>query len=350
VPLVVLTGMDDEALASQALQEGAQDYLIKGQIEARGLLRSLRYAVERKAMEEALFVEKERAQVTLNCIGDAVVCTDISGNITFLNAVAEKLTAWSRREAAGRPMAEVIRIKDAANHETIPNPMATAVRQEGTVHLPSNSILIRRDGFEIPVEDSAAPIYDREGQAAGAVIVFRGAGDGAGDGAADDSFGRARLSDRFAQWIAPERPDQPGDALARRHRNHIAILFLDLDGFKHINDSLGHQIGDKLLQSVAKRLADCVRDPDTVSRQGGDEFVVLLSELQQAEDAGVTARRMLQAVAALCAEHDVPCQIAMEAAMACGFGACYGCAVRIDGVWKRLCIEGPVVEAARVLA
>ena len=72
---------------------------------------------------------------------------------------------------------------------------------------------------------------------------------------------------------------------------------MDLDGFKHINDSLGHPIGDKLLQSVAKRLVDCVRDPDTVSRQGGDEFVVLLSELQQAEDAGVTARRMLQAVA-----------------------------------------------------
>jgi diguanylate cyclase (GGDEF)-like protein/PAS domain S-box-containing protein len=297
VPLVVLTGLDDESLAIQALQEGAEDYLVKGQIESRGLLRALRHAIERKILEEALFAEKERAQVTLNCIGDAVVCTDISGNITFLNAVAEKLTAWSRREAAGRPMAEVIRIKDAANHETIPNPMATAVRQDGTVHLPSNSILIRRDGFEIPVEDSAAPIYDREGQAAGAVIVFR-------DVSAARAMARqmthsaehdfltdlpngSLLNDRISQAIA----------LARRHRNHIAILFLDLDGFKHINDSLGHQIGDKLLQSVAKRLADCVRDPDTVSRQGGDEFVVLLSELQQAEDAGVTARRMLQAVA-----------------------------------------------------
>ena len=79
VPLVVLTGLDDESLAAQALQEGAQDYLIKGQIETRGLLRALRYAIERKIMEEALFVEKERAQVTLNSIGDAVVCTDIAG-------------------------------------------------------------------------------------------------------------------------------------------------------------------------------------------------------------------------------------------------------------------------------
>src|SRR5580698_10374842 len=93
VPLVVLTGLDDESLAAQALQVGAQDYLIKGQLEARWLLRALRYAVERKTMEEALFVEKERAQVTLNCIGDAVICTDIAGNITFLNMVAEKMTS-----------------------------------------------------------------------------------------------------------------------------------------------------------------------------------------------------------------------------------------------------------------
>src|SRR5882757_1568993 len=108
-PLVVLTGLDDELLAAQALQKGAQDYLLKGQIEIRGLLRSLRYAIERKSMEEALFAEKERAQVTLSCIGDAVVCTDISGDITFLNPAAETMTGWPLMEAVGRPMAEVFR-------------------------------------------------------------------------------------------------------------------------------------------------------------------------------------------------------------------------------------------------
>jgi DNA-binding response OmpR family regulator len=86
VPLIVLTGLDDESLASQALQEGAQDFLIKGQVEARGLLRAMRYAVERKAMEEALYAEKERAEVTLNSIGDAVACTDIQGDLTFLTS------------------------------------------------------------------------------------------------------------------------------------------------------------------------------------------------------------------------------------------------------------------------
>src|SRR5580704_7658540 len=90
-PLVVLTGFDDEALAIQALQEGAQDYLIKGQIDTRGLMRALRYAIERKTMDEALFAEKERAEVTLKSIGDGVACTDLAGNITFLNLIGEKL-------------------------------------------------------------------------------------------------------------------------------------------------------------------------------------------------------------------------------------------------------------------
>jgi diguanylate cyclase (GGDEF)-like protein/PAS domain S-box-containing protein len=297
VPLVVLTGFDDESLATQALQEGAQDYLIKGQIETRGLIRALRYAIERKIMEEALFAEKERAQVTLNSIGDAVACTDISGNITFLNLVAETMTGWSRQEAAGRSMAEVFKILDATSREAISNPMEMAVGQNRTVHLPSNCILIRRDGFEIPIEDSVSPIHDREGQAIGAVIVFRDVSSAQAMAlqmaySAQHDFltglpNRVLLNDRVSQAIA----------LASRHTKKVAVLFLDLDGFKHINDSLGHPIGDKLLQSIAKRLVDCVRLSDTVTRQGGDEFVVLLSELEQSDDAAMTAKRMLQAVA-----------------------------------------------------
>ena len=297
VPLVVLTGLDDESLAAQALQEGAQDYLIKGQIDARGLLRALRYAIERKTMEEALFVEKERAQVTLNSIGDAVVCTDISGNITFLNLVAQKMTGWSLQEATSRPMAEVLRILDASSRETTPNPMDMAVGRNRTVHLPANCILIRRDGFEIPIEDCVSPIHDRDGNATGAVIVFRDVSAARAMAlqmthSAQHDFltglpNRMLFNDRVSQAIA----------LAARHLKKVAVLFLDLDGFKHINDSLGHPIGDKLLQSIARRLVDCVRGSDTVSRQGGDEFVVLLSEMEQPDDAAITARRMLKAVA-----------------------------------------------------
>jgi diguanylate cyclase (GGDEF)-like protein/PAS domain S-box-containing protein len=296
-PLVVLTGLDDESLAVQALQEGAQDYLVKGQIETRGLPRALRYAVERKIMEEALYIEKERAEVTLNSIGDAVACTDILGKITFLNLVAEKMTGWSAQEAAGRPVAEVFHFTDATTRKTIANPMENAVGQGSSGHLPANCILVRRDGREIPVEDSVAPIHDREGQITGAVIVLRDVSAARAMAlqilhSAEHDFltglpNRLLLSDRVGQAIS----------MAARHGNKVAVLFLDLDGFKHINDSLGHPAGDKLLQSAGKRLADCVGESDTVSRQGGDEFVVLLSDVEKWEDAAVTARRLLRTLA-----------------------------------------------------
>jgi diguanylate cyclase (GGDEF)-like protein len=158
-------------------------------------------------------------------------------------------------------------------------------------------ILVRRDGLEIPIENSVARIHDREGQATGMVIVFRDVSVARAMAlqityAAEHDFltglpNRTLLNDRITQAIA----------LAPRHLKHVAVLFLDLDGFKYINDSLGHPVGDKLLQSIAERLADCVRASDTVSRQGGDEFVVLLSEVSHSEDAAISARRMLQAVA-----------------------------------------------------
>jgi diguanylate cyclase (GGDEF)-like protein/PAS domain S-box-containing protein len=261
----------------------------------------------RKNMEEALFVEKERAQVTLNSIGDAVACTDISGNITFLNLVAERMTGWSCKEAEGRPMGQVLGILDATSRKASHNPMRMAVEENRTVHLPSNSILIRQDGIEIPIEDSVAPIHDRRGQPTGAVIVFRDVSAARAMAlqlahSAQHDFltglpNRMLLDDRVNQAII----------LASRHMKKVAVLFLDLDGFKHINDSLGHHTGDKLLQSVAKRLAACVRGSDTVSRQGGDEFVVLLSEMDESADAAVSARRLLEAVAKahLINQHDL---------------------------------------------
>ncbi|MEP6621992.1 MAG: EAL domain-containing protein [bacterium] len=296
-PLVVLTGQEDAALAVQSLQMGAQDYLIKGQLETRGLLRALRYAVERKHLEEALFIEKERAQVTLDCIGDAVACTDVAGNVTFLNRVAERLTGWSCAEATGQPGADVLRILDGTTRHVVPNIADDALDPATAVHQSSNCVLVRRDGFEVQIEESAAPIHDRSGGLTGTVLVFRDVGASRAlatqlDHCAKHDFltglpNRMLLMDRIHQAVA----------LASRHRKSVAVLFLDLDGFKHVNDSLGHAVGDKLLQSVASRLNECVRGSDTVSRQGGDEFVVLLSEVEQAEDATSTAKRMLKAVA-----------------------------------------------------
>jgi diguanylate cyclase (GGDEF)-like protein/PAS domain S-box-containing protein len=297
IPIVVLTGLDDESLAAQALHAGAQDYLLKGQIETRELLRSLRYAIERKLMEEALFAEKERAQVTLNCIGEAVVCTDIAGHITFLNPVAEAMTGWPLTEAAGRPMTEVFRTLSATGTESTETTPELAILQVRSVHLPPSCTLIRRDGLEIPIEDSIAAIHDRQGQAIGAVIVFRDVSAAQAmaqqitHSAEHDVLtglpNRILLNDRISQAIAS----------ARRNMKLVAVLFLDLDGFKHINDSLGHPVGDKLLQSIATRLVASARGTDTVSRQGGDEFVVLLPDLAQPEDAAGMAGRMLRDVA-----------------------------------------------------
>jgi diguanylate cyclase (GGDEF)-like protein/PAS domain S-box-containing protein len=239
---------------------------------------------------DELFNEKERAQVTLNSIGDAVACTDIAGNLTFLNVVAEKMSGWSLQEAAGRPIAEIFPIVSATNRD----PKSTVE----AIQLPSSGILVRRDGSEVHVEDSVAPIRDRDGQATGAVIIIRDVSAARemalqiAHSAEHDLLtglpNRMLVNDRVAQAAAQ----------AQRHMKKLAVLSLDLDGFKNINDSLGHSIGDKLLQSIAGRLIDCVRGGDTVSRQGGDEFVVLLSEVEHAEEAAMTARRMMQAIAA----------------------------------------------------
>ena len=239
---------------------------------------------------------EEAYRVTVDSIGDAVICTDDQDKIILLNLVAERLTGWSQVEANDHPMDEVFRIVDSVTRKNISNPTDVAVKQNRIGHLPPNCLLIRRDGHEAFIEDSAAPVHNRIGETTGSVIVFRDVSTAKAlaeevqHAAEHDSLtglpNRLLLNDRLGQAIA----------LARRNKTLVAVIFLDLDGFKHINDSLGHLIGDKLLQSVAKRLQMQIRTPDTVSRQGGDEFVVLLQEVQKPEDAAITARRVLQAV------------------------------------------------------
>jgi len=297
VSMVLLCDAADEAIAVQGIQGGAQDYLIKGQIEPHTLKRALRNAAERKIIEKVRSVEKERAEVTLESIGDAVICTDSSGGITFLNRVAETMTGWLLKDAKGRPMGDCVRIVDEITRDTILDPMAKAASKNEKGSLPLNCVLINRDGHEVHIEDSVAPIHDRDGQVTGAVIVFR-----------DVSATRAlekELTDFAHHDFLTGLPnrillnDRIGQAISLAHRQgcHAAVLFLDLDGFKHINDSLGHPIGDGLLQAVAKRLLECVRSPDTVVRHGGDEFIVLLQELKHPQDAVFSVARLLKTVA-----------------------------------------------------
>jgi diguanylate cyclase (GGDEF)-like protein/PAS domain S-box-containing protein len=296
IPILILSRSQDEPCARLAVQYGAQDYLLKDRLDGPSLSKAVSNMVVRSARAEISLAESERTRFTLNSIGDGVISSDVAGNITYVNPAAENMTGWSRQEAYGRRLREVLRIIDGVSRETAPNPLEIAIRRNEAFGLSANSVLIRRDGYESAIEDTTAPIHDGYGQVAGAVIVFR-----------DVSIARAMslkmsylaqhdfltelpnrllLSDRLTQAIAA----------ARRHSTSLAVLFVDVDHFKHINDSFGHTAGDGLLKSIALRLVASVRGTDTVSRHGGDEFVVLLSEVARPEDAGLSADKILAAL------------------------------------------------------
>jgi diguanylate cyclase (GGDEF)-like protein/PAS domain S-box-containing protein len=296
VPILIVGGNIQETLAKEAVAYGAHDYILPVHLDSYSLPRALRNAIERRSVEDALFVEKERSLVTLNSIGDAVLCTNISGEITYLNLVAETMTGWGREEAIGKPLGQVFKIVDGSTRKAARDPLDMAVERNRAVGLTVSCVLIRRDGFEFTIEDSASPIHDRAGRIIGAVIVFHDVSAAqamsvkmtyaAQHDLVTNLPNRLLLNDRISQAIA----------LARRQSRIIAVMFLDLDHFKYINDSLGHAAGDKLLQSVSRRLLTSLRGSDTVSRQGGDEFVILLSELTQATDAATSAKKILQSL------------------------------------------------------
>ncbi len=297
-PIMTLNAQDDEALAIEAVQRGSQGYLSKGHFCSYLVPQSLRNIIQRKAVEEAIFIDKARAEITLNSISDAVVGTDMAGNVDYLNVAAERMTGWQRDEARGRSVREVMKIMNGVTRDPERNPIELVLQENKRRDLTPGTILVRRDGTEVVIADSTAPIHDSHGKISGAVMVFHDVTAAQLTAMemthlAQHDFltklpNRLLLNDRIAQAIT----------LAKRRGTTLAVLFLDLDNFKHINDSLGHAIGDKLLQSVAQRLSACVRGSDTVSRQGGDEFVLLVTADRHAEDAALTANKILAALAA----------------------------------------------------
>ncbi|MGD0503178.1 MAG: EAL domain-containing protein [Steroidobacteraceae bacterium] len=296
VPIVILSSAQDEVVAEAALQRGAQDFILKEHVDDYVLPKTLAGVIDRAGVADALFNERERAQITLNSIGDAVICTDITGSVSYLNLVAQRLTGWTAAEAVGQPFESVVRIIDCATGAAVLNPMKAAALHDTTIALPSACILVRRNGEELPIEDSSAPIHDRRGAVVGAVMVFH-----------DVSSTRA-LTNRLAYLAQHDSlTDLPNRLLlndlftqallsAKRHNTVLAVLYLDLDRFKYINDSMGHSVGDRLLQVVAKRLIECVRASDTVCRLGGDEFVIVLSEVAHAEHAAICAEKILKSL------------------------------------------------------
>ena len=300
VPILILSEADTEATAREAVQRGAQDYLLKGQADGHRLRRTVRTMLDRRAAE-AVALENEVANATLDSIGEAVLRTDIRGNVAYLNRVAEKMIGWTREEALGRPIADVLRLVDCDSGASIDNGVATVIQGDRTATAMISFIsctLVRRDGVQLGIENRVTVVDDQAGNLIGAVVVVRDVG-----AARAVSLETSRASQHDVLTSLPNRAlfnDRLKQAisLAERQSKQLAVLFVDLDQFKRINDSLGHTMGDKLLRSVAGRLMACIRRTDTVCRMGGDEFVILLSQVEHSEDAAITARKILRAVAA----------------------------------------------------
>lgn len=248
-----------------------------------------------RAAEETLADQQERAQVTLNSIGNAVLATDVAGDVSYLNRVAEMMTGWSAEDGVGQPLAQVFKVIDANTRQLLAKVVCDTIKENKITKLERNCLLVRRDGLETPIEDSIAPIYNRDKEVTGSVIVFNDVGEALAtaqkmtDMAQHDPLtglvNRILLNERLTRALG----------LAKRHGKSVGVLYIDVDNFKYINDSLGHAVGDQLLKLVASRLSGAVRVTDTVCRQGGDEFVILLTEIEDASCAGKVADKLIAA-------------------------------------------------------
>ena len=249
----------------------------------------------RKRAEQAVLAEKERAQVTLQSIGDAVIATDAEGLIEYLNPVAESLTAWSLAEARGQPLGAVLKLVNELTREPIGNSLAGALGRAESGSAGDHTVLITRAGNEVAIQESAAPISDRAGRVIGAVVVFH---DVTKERRLKRALAYQASHDALTGLINRREFDNRLHAAllsAQRGEGAYALLYIDLDQFKVVNDTCGHQAGDRLLRDVTGLLQTRVRTTDTIARLGGDEFGVLL-EGCTGEQAARIAEGIRQAI------------------------------------------------------
>ncbi len=259
-----------------------------------GFVGSVDDVTHRKTQERALQVlsselarQHEQLRVTLQSIADAVITTDASGCVAWLNPVAERMTGWPTAEAKGRPLAQVFHIVNEETRLPAENPVATCLAQGKVAGLANHTLLISRDGCEFGIEDSAAPMHNEQGEILGVVVVFH------------DVTEQRRLSGEMSYRAThdaltglvnrAEFEVRLRRALNKSHedRSEHALMYIDLDQFKLVNDACGHSVGDQLLQQVSKVLQDTIRARDTLARLGGDEFAVILEHCTAARAARV---------------------------------------------------------------
>jgi diguanylate cyclase (GGDEF)-like protein/PAS domain S-box-containing protein len=246
---------------------------------------------EQRRLAARLADQHEMLRVTLRSIGDGVITTDAAGMVTWLNPVAERLTGWTAEEAAGLPLAEVFNILNEDTREPVASPVDVCLAEGRVVGLANHTLLLSREGGEYGIEDSAAPIRSEQGEVLGVVLVFhdvseqrRLSGEMSYRASHDSLTGlvnRSEFETRL-RWLLH---------MAHADQSENALLYIDLDEFKIINDTCGHAAGDQVLRQVARLLAEVVRASDTLARLGGDEFAIILDHCS-AKQAFLLAQRI----------------------------------------------------------
>ncbi|MBN3876790.1 MAG: ATP-binding response regulator [Nostoc sp.] len=292
VPVVYLTECSEyKTLYKNQLSEPFS-YIVKPFIES-----DLHFVIEmtlyKHQSKKILYEEKQRLMAIINSMGCAVIVTYANGCIEMMNPIAELITGWKQSEAFGKDLIEVVNLVNKDIGEKIEN-LGTYVIEAGEVfNLPENCTLITKDGKEIAIGDNVAPIRDRDGKITGAVLVFQ---DITKRKQTEAQLIRNAFYDGLTELpnriLFLDRLRQTIERSKRRSDYYFAVLFLDLDGFKEINDRFGHGIGDDFLVAIARRLESCLRSGDTVARFGGDEFTVLLEDIKDITDATNVAKRI----------------------------------------------------------
>jgi diguanylate cyclase (GGDEF)-like protein/PAS domain S-box-containing protein len=249
-----------------------------------------------KRAEEALWVEKERAQVTLGAIGDAVLTVGLDQKIEYMNPVAEEMTGWKLSEARGLSLDVVLNLETNQGDYIWDHPVARCLRENDRVQEELDALLRHRNGERFAVEALASPLRNELGKLLGAVLVIR-------------NITQQKELMQQLMYQAHHDPltglpnrlafqDRLGVAIAQAHRKQhgVAVLFLDIDHFKLVNDSYGHAVGDQVLFEIASLLRSTLREGDTVSRRGGDEFIILLPEVYEAIKVANVAMKILSVI------------------------------------------------------
>ncbi len=316
IPVIFLSALNNTFDKVQGFAVGGADYITKpfqieevlARVETHLSIQRLQKSLKDKNLcltqeieehqrtQEALFCEKELAQVTLKSIGDAVITTDAQGNVTSINPIAEYLTGWSQEKAQGLPLCEVFQIVNEMTKNPVENPATKVLDEVRIISLAKNTILLARNGKEYPIDNSTAPIQDSQGQVVGAVIVFR-------------DITESRQLNRQLSWQAShdsltglinrlgfEQQLEEALSSAKNEHQHHVLCYLDLDQFKVVNDTCGHVAGDELLRQVTALLDQRVRTTDTLARLGGDEFACLLHQcsLEKATEIAETFRELIE--------------------------------------------------------